>query len=329
MAQSTELAGFIVPTTFTPYVMENSVRKNALVTSGIVAQDPLISGALARGGSVASVLTYKNIDVTSSANVTSSNQDASASPKLVTGRSQKFARVGRNDHWSAADWDASMLGSDPAAFVGGKVVDAVNKWRQTTLLAILAGATGATNGNLHDISAEEEAAAVISASTIIDAKANVWSDLDTGVTAIFMHPLTYAKLLKEEYESFDRSPFNGVPLPTYLDMPVFTDSTLPVASGVYTTYFVKAGALRFGYNPPKTATEVSRLPLVGNGGGAEVLSFRDEFAYHIEGMSFTGTIDGDNVTDAELATTSNWTKVYDNKAIGVLALKHLNAVAEA
>jgi hypothetical protein len=328
MAQSTELAGFIVPSEFTSYVMEQSNIKNALVRSGIVLADPLVSGALAKGGGVATVLTYKNIDVTSSANVTSSNQGSSATPKLVTGRGQKFARVGRNDAWSAADWDASMLGSDPAAYVGGEVSNAVAKWRQTSLLSVLAGATGASSGNLVDITAADDDAAVISASTIIDARASTWSDLDTGVTAIFMHPLTLAKLQKEEYTSFARSPFNGVELLTYLQMPVFTDATLPVNTGAYTSYLVKAGGLRFGTNTPKHATEVSRSALVGNGGGADILSFRDEFAYHIPGMSFTGSISGDNVTDAELATTGNWTKIYDNKSIGVLAFKHLLVAAE-
>jgi hypothetical protein len=65
---------------------------------------------------------------------------------------------------------------------------------------------------------------------------------------------------------------------------------------------------------------------VGDGGGADRLHYRDQFAFYVPGMSFTGSIAGDNVTDTELATTGNWTKVYDNKAIGVAALKHnLNA----
>jgi hypothetical protein len=39
-------------------------------------------------------------------------------------------------------------------------------------------------------------------------------------------------------------------------------------------------------------------------------------------VSFTGSISGDNVTDAELATTGNWTQIYDGKAVGLAILKH-------
>ena len=72
MAQSTELSGFVIPKVFTPYVMEQSVLKNGLVKSGIIVSDPTVTAALAQGGDVASILTFKNIDVTSSANATTS-----------------------------------------------------------------------------------------------------------------------------------------------------------------------------------------------------------------------------------------------------------------
>jgi hypothetical protein len=287
MAQSTELSGFVIPKVFTPYVMEQSVLKNGLVKSGIIVSDPTVTAALAQGGDVASILTFKNIDVTSSANATTSNQGASATPKLVTGRSQKFARIGRNDSWSAADWDATMLGADPAAYVGDKVVGAVLKWRQASLLSILAGIGGASSfTNDRDISAAAIASYTsstqINAGTVTDTVIDVWGDFasaDLFNAAIFMHSKTYGFLSKTDYTSFTKPSAQTLGFTLYLGMPVIVDDSLPVAVGgtdghVYTTYILRPGALKFGASAPKNATEVARLPLVGNGGGADVLVHR-------------------------------------------------------
>jgi hypothetical protein len=335
MSQSTELAGFIQPSEFTDYVMEQSIIKNALIKSGIVVVDPLVSGTLAKGGGVANVLTFKNIDVTSSANVTTSNQASSATPKLVTGRAQKFPRIGRNDAWSAADWDRSMLGTDPAAYIGNQVAGAIIKWRQAALLDVLKGITGATSAtNTSNISAAAIAsytsATQINAGTVTDFIVNTWGDFsaaDQFSAAIAMHSKTYGFLNKNDYTAFTRPSAQTFGFTLYLGMPVIVDDSLPVTAGgtdgfVYTSYIVKAGAIKFGYNAPKNATEVGRLQLVGDGGGADVLSQRDEFGFYVPGLSYTGAVAGDNITAAELYTGSNWTQVYDGKAVGVGVLKH-------
>jgi hypothetical protein len=211
MSQSTELAGFIQPQVFTDYVMEQSVIKNGLINSGIITVDPVVAAVLLQGGAVSSTLTYPNIDVGSSANVTSSNQGSSATPKLLTGRAQKFPRIGRNDSWASADWNVSMLGSDPAAFVGGNVVSAVNKWRQLSLNKVLVGATGATNGNLTDISVAAIAnygdATQINTDTVTDFIVNTYGDFasaDRFSAAIAMHSKTYGFLAKNDFTAFTR-----------------------------------------------------------------------------------------------------------------------------
>lgn len=345
---ASDLAGFIVPTEFSPYVLEQSVVKNGLIQSGIIANDAMISGMLAQGGQVANLLTFKNLDANgTAANASSSDQGSSATPELITGRTQKFTRVGRNKVWSAADWDYSILGQDPAQYIAASVADAMIQWRQASLLKELAGVTAsavtASSASVLSIQAENidsayTAANQINAASIGVAVTGAWGDsgvrdmLTNGMNgvAIFMHSKTYAFLTKTDYVSFQRASAQTFGFTTYLGYPVVVDDTLPVRVGsggtlhghVYTTLLVKAGAVRFGYSAPKNATEVFRAPLAGNGSGADQLFQRDSFAYHVTGFSFTGSAAGDTPTDAELATGTNWTQVLTAKQTGIVAMVH-------
>ena len=70
---------------------------------------------------------------------------------------------------------------------------------------------------------------------------------------------------------------------------MFVDDTVPLAAGgtnghVYTTYFIKAGAIRFGYSPPKNA-KCSVRHLLVTVAGADQLFQHDNFAFHVTDMS--------------------------------------------
>ena len=338
---ASDLSNFIIPQAFTPYVLEQSTLKNALLRSGIVSVNPVMNARLDAAGDITSILTFKNLDTSSTAaNASSSDPTVKATAETITGHKQNMVRIGRNKVWSAADWDASVLGQDPMAYVGASVSDAVIKWRNTTLSSILTGTVNTTvaAGNVLDVHTSGTAGSYTSAqqinagnlgAAIIDAWGDYGvRDMVTFDTAIFMHPDTYAFLTKTDYTSFQRQSVQEYGFTTYLGMPVFVDSTLPkVALGgsagyEYTTYFVKQGAINFGYSTPKNATKLWYDITAGNGAGVEYLAQRDNFSFHINGFSFVGTMAGDTPTDTELATASNWSQVFQAKQTGVAALVH-------
>lgn len=343
---SSDLSQLIVPQVFTPYVLEQSVVRNTLLQSGIILNNPLISGSLAKGGQVTSVLTFRNLDENgTSANASSSDTASSATPEKITGRKQLFTRVGRNKVWTAADWDYSVLGQDPVQYIAASVVNAQMQWRQTSLLKILSGQvaalTSASAANVSAIQTETlpgggyTSATQINAGNIGTALVSAWGDMGVrdqladGVNgvAMFVHPQVYRFLTKNDYTSFQRISTQTYGFTTYLGFPIFVDDTMPTRAGttsgnVYTSYFVRAGGISFGYNAPKNATEVFRAPLAGNGAGADQLFQRDDFAFHTFGMSFTGTAAGDTPTDTELSTGSNWTQVLLAKQTPLVALVH-------
>jgi hypothetical protein len=145
--------------------------------------------------------------------------------------------------------------------------------------------------------------------------------------AVFMNSATYAFLQRTDYTAFQRISIQTFGFTTYLGFPVYVDdeftSRVGTTSGhVYATYFIKAGAISFGYAAPKNATELWRNPDGGNGGGVDKLYQRDDFAFHVNGWSYTGTLANDNVTDTQLATAANWTQVLLPKQTGVVTLLH-------
>jgi hypothetical protein len=303
----------------------------------------MLSGMLAAGGQVANVLTFKNLDANgTAANASSADQSVSATPELITAHNQKFTRVGRNKVWAAADWDYSVLGQDPALYIGQSVASAMIQWRTTSLVSELTGVTAALvtassssvtaiqNETLSYTSANQINAANLGAAIV-----NAWGDagvrdqLTTGVNgvAVFMHSDTYRFLASTDPTSFQRISTQTYGFTTYIGYPVIVDDTCPKRVGttsghVYTTFLVKAGGIRFGYSMPKNATEIFRAPLVGNGAGADQIFQRDSFAYHVTGMSFTGSAAGDTPTDTELATGSKWTQVLQAKQTGIAVLVH-------
>jgi hypothetical protein len=335
---ASNLSNIIVPQMFSAEVLEQSLKKNALVNSGIVTLNPIMSAYLASAGDGATLLSFKNLDESATeANVSSTDPAEKATPEQVASRKQSFKRIARNKGWTSSDLEAALLSVDPANAIAAFSGDAMNKWRQTSMLKILTGCVNETvsstlvNTIAVEATGDYTSATKISAGAVMDTL-SVWGDFGTrdmilGDAVLFMHSATYFALAKADPTSFQRASDQAYGFITYMGLPVIVDDTLPKVAGStsgfkYTTYIVKRGALNFGYAPAKNPVAIQRVEAGGNGGGVEELWLRDNFAFHIKGYTFDGTVAGDNVTDAELANAANWTQVYSDKAIGVAALVH-------
>jgi len=98
------------------------------------------------------------------------------------------------------------------------------------------------------------------------------------------------------------------------------DDGCPAADGVYTTYIFGPGAIALGNGNPVgfVATETARDSLAGE----DYLINRKTLILHPRGVRWVGTAAGVSPTNAELATGTNWNRVYENKAIRIVAFKH-------
>ena len=99
---------------------------------------------------------------------------------------------------------------------------------------------------------------------------------------------------------------------------------MPVTDGVYDTFLFGAGAFGYAEGSPKVPAEVDRDSL----SGVDVLiSVAISCCIHAASNGPVSAISAGDATSghptrAELATGTNWTRVYDPKQIRIVCFKH-------
>ena len=117
------------------------------------------------------------------------------------------------------------------------------------------------SGNVHDISAVTGADA-FTGSTFIDA-AHKLGDAESKLTAVMVHSLVFATMRKQNLIEFIPNSEGVYNIPTYLGKRVIVDDSMPVTSGVYTTYLFGEGAIGYGEGEAPVPTETDRDSLAG------------------------------------------------------------------
>jgi hypothetical protein len=149
-----------------------------------------------------------------------------------------------------------------------------------------------------------------------------------------MHSATEAALRKLDLIDFIPDSEGKAQIKTFQGRRVVVDANLPVRAGttdglVYTSYLFGAGA--FG----KGSAALSSEPLQGGMGteGVEiarvpldsdtVLINRRRYILHPRGVKFnSAAVAGDSPTNAELENGANWTRVFENKNVRIVAIDH-------
>jgi len=317
----TRIANVIVPEIFQPYVIERSTELSAFWQSGIVANDPrVIPGARAGGETVN--MPFWN-DLTGDAEALSDQKSLTVN-NITTAQDVSVVQA-RGKAFGANDLAYTLAGSDPMMAIGDLFAGWWARQFQTSLLSVVKGAFAASNmtGNILDISGGTGSAAVIDKSNFADAAFKL-GDAAGSLTAVAMHSATYAKLYKDDLIDTQKGA-DGAAFATYQGKRVIVDDGLPVTSGVYTTYLFGPGAIAYAEGTPKTPVETDRNSLAGY----DVLINRRHYVLHPRGVKWTGSAivsTGDSSsghpTNTDLQTGTNWTRVYENKAIRMLAFKH-------
>jgi hypothetical protein len=87
---------------------------------------------------------------------------------------------------------------------------------------------------------------------------------------------------------------------------------------VYTSYLFGRGAIARGNGQPPVPVETDRNSLSGE----DYLVTRRHYILHPRGVAFANaSVVGASPTNAELATATNWNRVYSKKNIRLIALK--------
>ncbi|MCL2407823.1 MAG: coat protein, partial [Defluviitaleaceae bacterium] len=142
------------------------------------------------------------------------------------------------------------------------------------------------------------------------------------LAVIVMHSAVYTELQKQDLITYIR-PSSGTPFGEYWGYSVIVDDSTPFdpATGTYSTFLLAEGVIGRGDGTPVdfTQAETCRDGLKGE----DYLIFRKSLILHPYGVSFVGNnVTGVSPTNAELKNGENWVRVFDNKNIGMLEIRH-------
>lgn len=325
------LTDVIVPEVFTPYMMQETMQRSALIRSGAVARDPFLDSFLAGAGATIHAPSYKDLE-DSEENISTDNGSASTPNKI--GTLQEIAvRMNRNNSWGAADLVQNLIGNDPMQAIASRVAAYWTRRLQKAYVSVMAGlyadnAAAPTGGDTHtlndmthDISGSIYLAGVtdFSAEAVIDTCVLMGDGLDS-LTMVLMHSVVYARALKNNLIDFIPDSSNGgaTRIATFLGREIILDDALPNSGGVFQTWLCGPGAVRMGFGSAKVPTEIDRDPSANNGAGEEVLHSRIELCFHPVGYQFIGTGYGaggpsNASTSGNLAHASSWSRVFPER----------------
>lgn len=312
----TKVLDVITPEVFNQYMEQYTAQKSLIISSGVAIPDERVSKMITAGGKLVHMPFWNDLD--------GEDEVLSDSTELGTGKitsGQDIAGVMyRGRGWSVNELAAVFAGSDPVKSILAKMNDYWVRQEQKVLLAVLKGlfSSGGALASSHLLDASTKN---ITAATVLDAK-QLLGDAADKLQIMVMHSAVLTKLQKDNLIQYIQPTDATVQIPTYLGYRVVVDDSNAPEGNIYTTYLLASGS--FGRNTGEpadlTTFETSRKAAAG----IDEIFTRRAFVYHPYGVKFTSaSVAGLTPSNAELATATNWEKVYDDKNIGIVAIKHL------
>jgi hypothetical protein len=306
----TRVSDVIVPEVFNGYVIERTAELSALVQSGIIVPNNELDALASSGGTVVNMPYWQDLD--GEDEVLRDTPGWALTPDKIQAEVDKAHIIMRGKAWATSDLSKALSGDDPMAAIGNLAAEYWARRRQATLLAVLEGiyASGSMDSNLLD------ADQPMDGNVFVDAKFKM-GDNHSKLTAVMMHSFVLANLTKNDLIETERDS-EGRIIQTFMGHRVIVDDGLPVENGKYTSYLFGAGAIGYGDGAAPVPVEIDRHSL----GGYDVLINRQHFLLHPRGVRFTSaSVAAESPTNAELATGTNWERVYEPKNVRIVQVK--------
>jgi hypothetical protein len=309
----TSVANVLIPGKFAEYALEQSLVSSALIKSGIVAVNPVLSAFLAGAGSTINLPSFRHLtEDGTEANVASFDPADRATPGSLVSRQQVGVKLVRNRSYSTATLAGMLAGADPMQAVAAYFGEQLASDRQKIVLATITGVVGA------DASLTNDSGAAFSLGGLLETR-GVWGDRATGNVALVMNSKQFIQRQIAEATAFVPASMTQIGLATYLGMPVIVDDK--IADGEIV--LIEMGAIAQGAAMHARPVAVEFDEAAANGDGVETITFRDVFMAHVDGSAYVGDVTAGLPSNAALATAANWNIVKPAKAVGVLKYKFI------
>jgi hypothetical protein len=333
----TAVADIIIPTEFEKYAIERTAELSAFGQCGIVEHAPEFDDLANMGGRTVEMPFWKDL--------TATRQLLSDSGTLTVNKitsDKDTARI-HNDAqaWSVNHLAKVISGDDPMQAIVDLVAAYWARIDEGLVVSCLKGlfAAATMSGNKLTIASEsvagQSASTRLNGATFVDATAKLGDRADRLV-AVAMHSATEAALRKLDLIDFVPDSEGKAQIRTFQGRRVVVDDNLPTRAGstdgtVYTSYLFGPGAFAKGAAPLDSAplqggigtegVELARVALDSD----SILINRRRYILHPRGVRFnSASVAADSPTNAELETASNWTRVFENKNVRIVAVEHNN-----
>lgn len=327
----TKVADIIVPSVFSPYAIEKATELSEVIQSGAMERSEEFDAKCNEGGKTVDMPFFK--EITGDSEVIS--ESTPVTPQNITTGDDIAAFLNRVKAWGKAVLAQWLSGADPLRVIGDMVGGFWARASQRLMLKSLDGLYNLTNGVLNtshrlniysDVAAGSitDAMRFLADTTFIDATVKL-GDASPSIVAVCMHSDTEALLRKRQMVE-DVQPATGVGprIPMLQGRQVIVDDNCPKIAGTnspaYTTYLFGQGAFAHGVqtNDPENATEVDRNALAHE----TYLVSRRRMIIHPRGVKYNAVPAVGGPSDADLAVGTNWAKVYADKNIRIVAVRH-------
>jgi hypothetical protein len=331
---TTRLSDVIYGPAFVPSVINRIADRSGIRNSPIVEADEETRQYLNAPGSSFEAPFWN--DISGDANVSSDDPTQNATPLKITQGKSIGRKIRRNQGWQAARLVKSLLQEDPLDVISTLIADYWVREEQKVLAATLNGifAASSMSGNILNVASEDPAGNSGANAVYLDAEVAsnghaLLGEYGMGLTGVMMHSRIYWNLEAQRALTYEVDPVTGLRFTRWGDKTVFVSDSCPRVAGStsgfkYTTYFFGPGAIAYGEitgaGGPDIPVEIASTPSAGNGEGVVTVWYRRHWGMHPRGMSFTGAPTGDTATNTELATGTNWARVWDNRLVRVVAV---------
>jgi hypothetical protein len=328
---SVQLADIYNPVTFAQWTQEAQIENNAFYQSGIVTDDARLNAMLSQGGNTGQLPAYNELG-DSEPNYSDDNPATNSTPDNNGISQMDYRSAQQNKSWSVMDLAQELALADPAEAITNRIGA---YWAQVNSRRVIQSCLGVYADNVANDSgdmvndlysdiASPLAANLISGNAVIDT-VQTRGDRGEQFAAIAIHSVVYSQLKKQNLIDFIPNARGEVVIPTYMNLTVIVDDTLPVIAGTnspsYTSVLFERGAFIGGQGMVENPMELDRDPSSGNGGGQTIMYSRRNDVFHPLGLSYVGTPSGQSATRAELATAASWDRVWERKNIGMAFLR--------
>ncbi|SCL85084.1 major capsid protein [Sporanaerobacter sp. PP17-6a] len=320
MPDITRVADVIQPEVFTPYTINRTMELSALIQSGIAENDKQFD-ELASGPNLTANMPFWN-DLTGDIEIM---DDTGESQPGNIGSDKDVARkLGFVKSFGANALTSLLSGDDPMRAIADLFAAYWDRQYQSVLLSILDGIFAAANmsDKVHDITAETGDAALINGRTFLDAVQKM-GDAKDLLTGVMIHSATENYLAKNDLIEYVQESQGKVRVPYFMNKRVIVDDSIAfdTATGASEAYLFGAGAIAWGNGSHK---DIKETEVVRNGlslAGEDILVNRRLSILHPRGVKWVEPAAGltkkfPNLT--ELATGTNWTRVYEPKKIRIV-----------